>query len=172
MNHPRRIAIDFVRPRRGAPWIGAFLCVAGVAAAVGTGVAFDGLLRERDALDARLAGLATPHRKVSATSTKTTEEWAIVERELAVPWAQLLSELESASVDMSSRVALLAVEPDASKRTVTITAETRSLSDALAYLERLQASRVLRYPMLESHERRKDDPEHPIRVKLAAEWRT
>jgi hypothetical protein len=26
--------------------------------------------------------------------------------------------------------------------------------------------------MLESHERRKDDPEHPLRIKLSAEWRT
>jgi hypothetical protein len=31
---------------------------------------------------------------------------------------------------------------------------------------------VLRHPMLESHERRKDDPEHPLRIKLSAEWRT
>jgi len=31
---------------------------------------------------------------------------------------------------------------------------------------------VLRYPMLESHELRKDDPEHPLRIKLSAEWRT
>jgi hypothetical protein len=42
----------------------------------------------------------------------------------------------------------------------------------LAYLKRLQESAVLRYPMLESHERRKDDPEHPLRIKLSAEWRT
>ena len=53
-----------------------------------------------------------------------------------------------------------------------ITAEVRTLNDALAYLERLQKSAVLRHPMLESHERRKDDPEHPLRIKLSAEWRT
>ena len=48
----------------------------------------------------------------------------------------------------------------------------RNLNDALAYLERLQKSAVLRHPMLESHERRKDDPERPLRIKLSAEWRT
>ncbi len=53
-----------------------------------------------------------------------------------------------------------------------ITAEVRALPDAFAYLKRLQKSAVLRYPMLESHERRKDDPEHPIRITLSAGWRT
>jgi hypothetical protein len=47
-----------------------------------------------------------------------------------------------------------------------------AVNDALAYVRRLQRSAVLRHPMLESHERRKDDPEHPLRVKLSAEWRT
>jgi hypothetical protein len=48
----------------------------------------------------------------------------------------------------------------------------RALPDALEYLERLQRSAVLRHPMLESHERRKDDPQHPLRINLSAEWRT
>ena len=95
-----------------------------------------------------------------------------MQRELAVPWTLLLSELEAASRDEASKVALLQVEPDAAKHLVRITAEARTLPDALAYLSRLQKSSVLRYPMLESHERKKDDPEHPVRVKLAAEWRS
>jgi hypothetical protein len=93
-------------------------------------------------------------------------------QELAIPWTKLLTELEAASNDMASQVSLLHVEPDADKHVVRITAEVRSLPDALAYLERLQRSPVLRYPMLESHERRKDDPEHAVRIKIAAEWRS
>jgi hypothetical protein len=172
MKTPRRIRLDFVAPVHRAPRVGAVLCVAGLAAAVGVGLAFDARLTERSRLDAELGALSQPRRVASPADVKAAEEAATIERELAVPWSLLLAELEAASHDVSAKVSLLQVEPDPSKRTVEITAEVRSLPDALAYLERLQQSKVLRYPMLESHERRKDDPEHPLRVKLAAEWRT
>ena len=78
----------------------------------------------------------------------------------------------SSRLDSASTVSLLQVEPDAAKKLVRITAEVRALPDGLAYLKRLQKSPVLRHPMLESHERRKDDPEHPLRIRLSAEWNT
>ena len=78
----------------------------------------------------------------------------------------------TASHDSADSVSLLEIQPDPSKQLVRITAEVRALPDALAYLKRLQKSAVLRHPMLESHERRKDDPEHPLRIKVSAEWRT
>jgi len=89
-----------------------------------------------------------------------------------VPGTPLLNELEAANHDMADKVSILSVAPDPSKHAVRIVAEVRTLADALQLLERLQQSSVLKYPMLESHERRKDDPEHPIRIKLSAEWRT
>jgi hypothetical protein len=169
---PRRIRLDFAAPMHRAPIAGLALCIAGVAAMASVGIAFDARLTERNRLDAELGAVAQPQRALSPAQAKAAEEVAAVEHELSVPWSQLLEELESASHDLSSKVALLQVQPDAAKHTVQITAEVRSLPDALAYLERLQQSKVLKYPMLESHERRKDDPEHPVRVKLAAEWRT
>jgi len=172
MRIPRRVRLDFAAEVHRAPGTGAALCVAGLAAAIGVGLAFDAQLTERNRLDAELGAISRPHRAASPAALKQAEEAATIERELAVPWSQLLGELEAASHDLSSKVALLQVAPDAAKRSVEITAEVRSLPDALAYLERLQQSKVLRYPMLESHERKKDDPEHPVRVKLAAEWRT
>ncbi len=172
MRAPGRLRLDFAAPVHRAPWAGAALCAIGVAAAIGVGVAFDAKLTERNRLDARLGAIATPHRAVNPGDQKAAEEAAAVASELAVPWTLLLSELESASHDLSDKVSLLEVAPDPSKHTVRITAEARTLPDALAYLVRLQQSKVLRYPMLESHERRKDDPEHPVRIKLAAEWRT
>jgi hypothetical protein len=172
VKHPRRIRLDFAVPVHRAPVAGAVLCLLGIAAAVAVGVAFQGVLAERHRLDAALETVSRPKRAMSPSDSKSAEEVASIERELGIPWSKLLSELELATNDLSSKVALLAVEPDPSKRSVRITAEARSLPDALAYLERLQGSKVLRYPMLESHERRKDDPEHPIRVTLSAEWRT
>jgi len=169
---PRPVRLDFVAPVHQAPLAGAALCAVGLAAAIALGVAFDRQLAERSRLDAELG--ARPQQRRSAPtpeSLKSAAEAATVERELSVPWTRVLAELEAASRDSSSTVALLHVEPDAGKQLVRITAEVRALPDALTYLKRLQKSAVLRYPMLESHERRKDDPEHPVLIKLSAEWR-
>ena len=170
---PRRVRLDFVAPVHEAPLAGAALCAAGLAAAIALGLAFDRALAERSRLEAALAPTAQPRRAApSPESLKTAAEAATVARELAVPWTRLLAELEGASDDSAGTVALLAVEPDPAKQLVRITAEVRALEDALGYLERLQKSTVLRHPMLESHERRKDDPEHPLRIKLSAGWGT
>lgn len=170
---PRPVRLDFVAPVHRAPVAGAMLCLLGLAAALALGVAFERALSERNRLDATLAATPQPRRRApTPESLRTAAEAAAIEHELGVPWTRLLAELEAASHDSAATVALLLVEPDPGKQLVRITAEVRTLSDALAYLERLQRSAVLRHPMLESHERRKDDPDHPLRIKLSAEWRT
>ncbi|TLY91854.1 MAG: hypothetical protein E6K38_13625 [Gammaproteobacteria bacterium] len=91
--------------------------------------------------------------------------------ELGTPWTALLAELEAASRDSTGQVAVLSIEPDHAKHNVHVTAEAKDLPLALAYVERLQASRLLRYPMLDSHELKTDDPQHPVRFAMTAEWR-
>jgi hypothetical protein len=170
---PRPIRLDFVAPVHQAPRAGVALCVAGVVAAVAVGLAFDRKLAERSRLDAALGATARPrHAAPSPEALKSAADAAAIVRELDIPWTLLLAELETASHDSGTGVSLLLVEPDPGKQLVRITAEVRTLADALAYLERLQKSPVLRYPMLESHERRKHHPEHPLRITLSAEWRT
>jgi hypothetical protein len=172
-NAPRPVQLDFVAPLHQAPLAGAALLAIGVAAAVTVGLAFERRLEERDRLDAALAATVRPRRSApSPESLKRAAEAATIARELGVPWTRLLAELEDASQDSGTSVSLLQVEPDPGKHLVRITAEVRSMDDALDYLGRLQQSAVLRHPMLESHERRKDVPEHPLRIKLSAEWRT
>ncbi len=170
---PRPVRLDFVAPVHQAPLAGAALFIVGLAAAVALGLAFDRTFAERTRLDAALRATARPrHSAPTPESLKIAAEAATVERELGIPWTRLLAELEAASEDSAASVSLLQVEPDPAKQLVRITAEVRALNDALAFLERLQKSAVLRHPMLESHERRKDDPEHPLRIKLSAEWHT
>lgn len=170
---PRPVQLDFVAPVHQAPLAGAALCAVGLAAALAIGLAFERKLDERGRLDAMLGATARPRRRApSPELLKSAAEVAAVERELGIPWTRLLAELEAASHDSAASVSLLQVEPDPAKRLVRITAEVRALDDAVAYLQRLQKSAVLRNPMLESHERRKDDPQHPLRIKLSAEWRT
>jgi hypothetical protein len=91
--------------------------------------------------------------------------------DLATPWTLLLSELEQASKESQGQVALLGVEPDHAKHNVRVSAEARTLALALAYVQRLQSSRSLEYPMLDRHEIRADDPQHPVRFELTGEWR-
>ncbi len=170
---PRRVRLVFVARVHDAPRAGLALLVMGVAAAFTVGIAFDRDLAERDRLEAAAAATAPPpHRAPTPESLRSASDAATIERELGVPWTRLLAELEDASHDCASTVSLLEVAPDPGKQRVEITAEVRALEDALGYLRRLQKSAVLRHPMLESHERRKDDPEHPLRIQLSAEWRT
>ena len=91
--------------------------------------------------------------------------------DLATPWTLLLSELEQASKESQGQVALLGVEPDHAKHNVRVSAEARTLALALAYVQRLQSSRSLEYPMLDRHEIRADDAQHPVRFELTGEWR-
>ncbi len=170
---PRPVRLDLVAPVHRAPLAGVTLCVLGLAAALAVGVSFERKLAERGRLEAALGATARPrHSAPTPEALQSAAEAAAVDRELAVPWTRLLGELESAAHDSAATVSLLAVEPDVGKQTVRITAEVRALPDALAYLRRLQKSQVLSHPMLESHDRRKDDPEHPLRITLSAEWRT
>ena len=91
-------------------------------------------------------------------------------RELGTPWSQLLAELEAASSDTTGNVALLSIEPDHAKHRVRVTAEARTLGLALAYVQRLKKAQVLHYPMLDSHELRADDKDHPVRFQVSADW--
>jgi len=166
------IALDFFAPPPRSRSLGFVLCVAGFLGCAALGYDFQAKLVARDSLEAHLAATVRPHHVLTPNASRNAVAAAAIEKQLLVPWSRLLGELEAASQDLASTVSLLEVEPDAAKHVVRITAEARTLSDALAYLERLQKSPVLRYPMLDSHELRKDDPEHPIRVKLSAEWRT
>ncbi len=172
MKQPALVRLDFIAQPARAPAVGLALCALGLAVAVTVGVLFDGKVSERNRLDAEVNSALQSRAPKLPSSVHSAEEAAKIQSELSIPWSLLLTELEAAGKDSASAVSLLQVEPDPGKHTVRITAEARSLPAALAYLQRLQQSKVLRYPMLESHELKKDDPEHPVRVKLAAEWQT
>jgi hypothetical protein len=54
---------------------------------------------------------------------------------------------------------------------VRVSAEARTLELALHYVERLQSSRSLEYPMLDRHEIRSTDPQRPVRFELTGQWK-
>jgi hypothetical protein len=126
----------------------------------------------RAGLELKLDVLSAAQNRGAQRIAASPEEAGPLVNELGAPWSLLLEELEAASQDLGGSVAILAVEPDRQKGHLKIAAEAKDIDTALAYIRRLQRSKVLKYPMLESHEVRTDDKDQPVRVQISAQWRT
>ncbi len=166
------LLLDFQpQPSRGG-WIGAGVLVLGAVGAVFAGLQFHAQNLRREGLEMRLEALESAHNaSIGANGAASIEGAGPVVNALGAPWSLLLQELESASHDEGSTVAVLAVEPDKEKGRIRIVAEARDLGKALAYIQRLQKSRALRFPMLDSHEVRTEDRDQPVRFQLSADWK-
>jgi hypothetical protein len=169
------IQLDFAGGRRGLSLAGGLLLALGVAAAAGVLLEYRLIGEHRAGLELRLAASIRAHAPAVQRDPTADARIAVSAQQaatdLATPWTLLLSELEQASKDSQGQVALLGVEPDHAKHNVRVSAEARTLALALAYVQRLQSSHSLEYPMLDRHEVRADDAQHPVRFELTGEWR-
>jgi hypothetical protein len=174
MSTPPLISVDFSGRRRPLTLAGVLLLIAGALATAAACVEYRRLDASRAGLELKLAAANRRVHRDPAQDVRNaglSEEAGHVARELGTSWTPLLAELEGASHDSASDIALLSVEPDEAKHVVHISGESRDLPRVLAYLGRLQSSALLRYPMIDSHEVRTDDPQRPVRFALSAEWR-
>ena len=87
--------------------------------------------------------------------------------QLNLPWRDLYNAIGAAT---PATVALLALEPDARKRTVRITAEARGSDDIIGYIEQLQAQAWFTSVVLTHHETNDVDPNKPVRFQIDAQW--
>lgn len=147
-----------------------------LAGALGAGLVladFQSLAARRAALELRADTSPATRigRKPDKAAERVAEDARAAFADLTTPWSRLLHELELASAETNGSVAVLGVEPDRDKRQVRVLGEARTLALALAYVERLQTSEALRYPMLESHEIQLKDPQRPVRFQIKADWR-
>jgi hypothetical protein len=170
------IQLDFAGRRRGLSWPGALLLAIGCAAAAGVFIEYRAIQEHRAGLELHLAAVsrakpAVVSQRDAIADARVAQSVRQAALDLATPWTRLLAELEQASKDAEGQVALLGVEPDHAKHNVRVSAEARTLPLALAYVQRLQSSRSLVYPMLDRHEIRADDAQHPVRFELTGEWR-
>jgi hypothetical protein len=167
-----RISLDFVSQRRPLTLAGALLLVLGAGAVAAAYLEYRSIEDRRAGLELKLQALTQHSHRDPAQEQRSaalTEEASRIADELGTPWTAQLAELETASRD-SAEIALLSVEPDHAKHHLRITGESRDLPRVLAYVQRLQSSSLLRYPMLESHDLKTDDPQHPMRFAMTAEW--
>lgn len=87
-------------------------------------------------------------------------------RNMATPWPELLATLES----KPANVALLAVQPTAASRSLSLTAEAATPADMLAWLRRLQADPRLNAVVLVSHQLQAQSPGTPLRFQIEGHW--
>jgi Tfp pilus assembly protein PilN len=88
--------------------------------------------------------------------------------QLNLPWRALHDAVQAGT---PANIALLALEPDARKSTLRITAEAKSSDDMIAYVEQLKNSEWFSGVLLSRHEINEQDPNRPIRFQLDAQWR-
>jgi Tfp pilus assembly protein PilN len=87
--------------------------------------------------------------------------------QLNLPWSQLHNAVAAAT---PQNVALLALEPDARRRSMKITAEAKTSDEMIAYIEQLKQQELFGAVSLLRHEINELDPNRPIRFQLDAQW--
>ena len=87
--------------------------------------------------------------------------------QLNLPWRALHDAIRAAT---PSSIAMLALEPDARKRSMKITAEAKSSDAMIAYVEELKKQELFTDVVLTRHEINEQDPNRPIRFQIEAEW--
>jgi hypothetical protein len=163
--------LDFKGQRRRGGIVGAIVLMCGALGAAFAAMQFHESRQTLSGLELRLDAIESRRNAgMGPVAAGVVEEAEPLVGEVGAPWSVLLQELETASHDSGGAVAVLAVEPDREKGRIRIVAEARDLPTALAYIERLQKSNALRYPMLDSHEVRTEDRDQPVRFQLSAEW--
>jgi len=179
-----RLDIDFAPPgwRRSLhrvpawAWIAAALGVALIATALWTGS--DALQRQQASearwlrAEQRVAQAAQGPAPVAQVPIAPAQAAAVNAAilQLNLPWRDLQDALASAT---PPAIALLALEPDARKRVLKITAETTGSDAMVAYIAQLKQQELFgsRVQLLR-HEINALDPNKPLRFQLEARWGT
>ena len=170
-NKLARLELDFAPARRNVP-MGWLLLACGLVIASVAGVQFRSAHAERLASATALStvsGRLMPLGEADAPGVdpRAAKAAATVARDLRMPWAELLSSLESVQ---ARDVALLGVEPSASRHLVRITAEAKNLDAMLNYVDGLRGP-AFPEVTLTSHQFEPQTPGDPVRFVVQARWR-
>ncbi|WP_075795325.1 PilN domain-containing protein [Massilia putida] len=179
----KKVRIDFAPPSLARAWHrtprgtwSLLIVVLGLAGALGSSIAqYRSLQRveaQRTAQAAQAqaravarAPVAAPVRAVPPAQASAVNASV---QQLNVPWRGLHDAVQAAT---PATIALLALEPDAKKSSVRITAEAKNSDDMIAYVEALQHIDWFTTVLLARHEINEQDPNRPIRFQVDAQWR-
>jgi hypothetical protein len=172
----RPLLLDYQREPGGFARAGRWLLIASIAAVAATAYAAVSVEERASELQTRVDRLE--RKRVPVVAKRVTDQEAkryseqigfansVAER-LTLPWDDLLQAIEGGSAE---GVAVLALEPDATKRTVRLTAEVKTRSDMLKYVRRLSADSRLREVHLIEYQVLAQIPGSPVRFSLSATW--
>jgi hypothetical protein len=168
----RPLSLDYVRRPGASP---AWLLLA--AAVMVAGVMGQSYLSAKEELRLLDAARVSQRRPVALAERRAAYPAPLrdeliranhVVQTLALPWDMLFRTVEGT---VGVPVALLALQPDPQRRTVKISGEAKDYAAVLTYLARLDETGTLHNVHLLSHQRKQDDPQHPLVFTVAASWR-
>ncbi len=166
------LGLDFARPHPRAPWWAWALLALGLAAALWAGQQYRLAERELAAAQSRLQGLRTPpstprtqRRDPGLEADRTAR--AEARRALDMPWGELLSTLQRSR---PKDIALLGLEADARRGTLTLTAEARDYPAMIEYYASMQSLPALSNVSLAQHGYHDDGNARPVRFILRGRW--
>lgn len=110
------------------------------------------------------AGLSESEARAMAAEIKQANDTI---RLYNVPWDSLFLAVESSA---SKNVALLTMEPNAEKHVLRITAEAKTVGEALDFMRRLGERKELRNVYLQHHQIQDQDSEKPLQFAVVADW--
>jgi hypothetical protein len=175
----RALRLDYQRSARRVPWPGVVLLGTALAALALTAGYTRQLGRDiavwesRVDHEARLAGhRAGALRPATAEAVRAqvleVQHANQVLRQISLPWDALFSAVEASG---GKDVALLSMEPDLKKGTVTISAEAKDFDAMLEYVRQLGKREVFGSVLLQRHQVQQTDPQKPVRFSLRAMWK-
>lgn len=178
----RRMQIDFAPPgwRRAVFRLhpAALLAAAlGLGLCLGAGWTAWEMAQQRQAREARLqaiqrqaAALSRAPAPVAAVTIPEAQAQAVNAAilQLNLPWNDLQDAVAAAT---PRTVALLALEPDARKQLLKLTAEARNADEMVGYIEALKQQEFFSAAALLRHEINEQDPNRPIRFQVEVQWR-
>lgn len=178
----KRMAIDFAPPtwRRALYRLHPALLAAGIAGIVlcAAGIWFAMQMAQQRAVRAqqidtlRASQAALSKRPVRVAEVLIPEAQALSVNaailRLNVPWRALEDAIGTAT---PPGIALLALDPDPKKQVLKITAEARTSDDMVGYVQALKQQEFFIGAALARHEIGEQDPQHPIRFQVEAQWR-
>ena len=172
----RAVNLDYLADRR-ANWVGMVALAIGLAGMIAVMWYYRELSREISSQEMLVSRLQEKEKSRSAppvTEIRGAEQIARETKQantvilaLSLPWKELFEAFEASR---DNEVAVLAIEPDAQKGMVHITAEAKKLESMLDYSASLQKIALFREVLIMSHQIQDQDPEKPIRFILQAAW--
>jgi type II secretory pathway pseudopilin PulG len=174
----RPLDLDYIPQRAWASRSGLVILLVALLVAAGMPALYAHYADQREALQARQrqlqrseqysAGRGAPSgaalQEVQAEIRRANE--VIVQLDL--PWGPLFEAVEGASHE---QVALLGIQPDAQNRTLSLAAEAKDMSGAVAYVKRLGNEAIFSDTHIVNHQVQEQDPDKPLRFSVQAVWR-